>query len=403
MMNLQKQEQQPRSTCPVPIPDDTTIHEMALLWKSVLGSFGKQTDNLKSPPSRVYINAILPSGQTEPSLYDRWREDDISLVTHGSVEKLQRIRQQLSQWGTEKGPSSIALYISRTEEIDDFVSFYNSHKHTTFRQSTFHVLLEKPNALGYPHNRLRNLALQNCGTGFFLTLDGDFVTPYNGYAMIRSSLLQKEDIRRTIRTNTLVVLPAFEWFLPSGATNSSFSQKPFSRLRTSLYDKESLLKLWESGQVGPFHVKNAPKGHGQTNYEKWKKEDASSSDPIYSIEYAPWFEPYVIGVTQSVPRYWEELRGYGFNKLSWIMECHYKGFKFAVSKEMFAVHLNHEVPTNKHSELANEGFGHFSEYLVDAYGVAWNKLKRGIGPKLTHTDLYRDHLRRDKLPDVRNA
>ena len=337
-------------------------------------------------PSKIYINALTPPSSSQPQTSPQIHpEDDLMLVTHGSVAKLKRMVLQLQQWN---GPASIALYLSTPEDIDTFVDFYTTHR-VELDQAWIHVLLEHPNDLGYPHNRLRNIALDHATTGFFLAMDVDFITPHNCYERAMELIHSHSRIRRSLRNKTLVVLPAFEWFFDEPDPPLEHLQLP--------KDRTELIELWDSETVAPFHIKSFFRGHGPTDFDKWKGLNSTASSVMYDIDYGNLYEPYVLGYRHAVPRYWESLRGYGFNKLSWIMECYYSGMRFAVLRDLFVVHLNHNAKDAKPRKATNEtkqAFGLYVEYLVDAYGVDFETMRKMIGGKprfLEHTELWHHH------------
>lgn len=57
-----------------------------------------------------------------------------------------------------------------------------------------------------------------------------------------------------------------------------------------------------------------PKGHAPTNYAKWR----TATTP-YKVEWEPDFEPYVV-VRRDCPEYDQRFVGFGWNKVSHIME-----------------------------------------------------------------------------------
>lgn len=61
-----------------------------------------------------------------------------------------------------------------------------------------------------------------------------------------------------------------------------------------------------------YHV--WPKGHAPTNYAKWR----TATTP-YKVEWEPDFEPYVV-VRRDCPEYDQRFVGFGWNKVSHVME-----------------------------------------------------------------------------------
>lgn len=52
------------------------------------------------------------------------------------------------------------------------------------------------------------------------------------------------------------------------------------------------------------------------------------------------FEPYIV-VTKNVARYDERFVGFGWNKVSHIMELHVRGYRFHVLPDLFIIHMPH--------------------------------------------------------------
>jgi hypothetical protein len=114
--------------------------------------------------------------------------DAITVAVHVSTQKLNRLLFLIQQWG---GPTSAAIYITSVQDIKNLEDFYLEHGETTnLRWTDFHILLERPHPLGYPHNLLREMALQGIeDTYYFLALDVDFVpNPPNTYCLLQAQL-----------------------------------------------------------------------------------------------------------------------------------------------------------------------------------------------------------------------
>ena len=131
--------------------------------------------------------------------------DDVTLTTHGTVSKLGQLLTQIAWW---HGPVSAAIYIAGPTDIGAFVDFVDAHR-GPLRATTFHVLMEKTKLL-YPHNALRNLALEHAESDYFLALDGDFVPPPDAHAGLAGLIRGHAGLREGLRARTLFVLPAFE-------------------------------------------------------------------------------------------------------------------------------------------------------------------------------------------------
>lgn len=66
--------------------------------------------------------------------------------------------------------------------------------------------------------------------------------------------------------------------------------------------------------VSPRRYHVWPKGHAPTDYAKWR-----TATVPYRVAWQPDFEPYVV-VRRDCPRYDQRFVGFGWNKVSHIME-----------------------------------------------------------------------------------
>ncbi|KAK7912699.1 hypothetical protein WMY93_012910 [Mugilogobius chulae] len=82
-----------------------------------------------------------------------------------------------------------------------------------------------------------------------------------------------------------------------------------------------------------YHV--WPKGHAPTNYAKWR----TATTP-YRVEWEADFEPYVV-VRRDSPEYDQRFVGFGWNKVSHIMELDAQEFELMVLPNAFMIHMPH--------------------------------------------------------------
>ena len=107
---------------------------------------------------------------------------------------------------------------------------------------------------------------------------------------------------------------------------------------------------------------------GPTNFPKFLR---NATGTFYDIEYKNVYEPYVMGYRPGIPRYWEEFRGYGYNKFSWFFELHRACYEFGVLRDFFLVHMNHPMVDRqlKHDQTEDnrETWKQFKSYLSGRY------------------------------------
>ncbi|CAB4027837.1 LARGE xylosyl- and glucuronyltransferase 2, partial [Paramuricea clavata] len=243
--------------------------------------------------------------------YDFIKHDeyDVTLVAQLSMDRLQMIEAICKQW---KGPISFALYLSDSEAMQflDYAQFSNILKkrknvayHLVFKDGTF-----------YPVNALRNIALTNARTPYVFLSDIDFVPPDTLYDYLR------QIIRTTDMTKKALVVPAFETL----------------RYKLSIpKTKAELLSKLDEGLLYTFRYHVWPKGHAPTNYAKWR-----TAIKPYKVLWEEDFEPYIV-VKKDIPKYDTRFVGFGWNKVSHVMEVAVQGFEFEVLPNAFIVHMPH--------------------------------------------------------------
>mmetsp|Transcript_21536 Transcript_21536/g.30421 ORF Transcript_21536/g.30421 Transcript_21536/m.30421 type:complete len:468 (-) Transcript_21536:104-1507(-) len=293
--------------------------------------------------------------------------EDITLTTHISTNKLDVFLFQLKQWN---GPASCAVYITSQEDIKRLMDFVSSNKEY-LKQTSIHTMIES-SSVGryYPMNHLRNLALDNIQSDYFLAIDADFITDDTAHVEIKAELKKKQKFYKDLHNKNLYVLPAFEHFMPSELEKNNITVQTESPLPTT---KPQLMQMIAENKTAPFH-KYFRKGHGSTNYQKWYTDEENFS---YPIKYELRFEPYVIGYKRGVARYWSGFRGFGFNKYSWLFELHHMGYKYRVVRRHFTIHKNHpeggsgrKIPLTTRLEYLG-----FKRYMIEQYGVDPKELR----------------------------
>nr|CAB3251538.1 glycosyltransferase-like protein LARGE2 [Phallusia mammillata] len=282
-------------------------------------------------------------------------EDDVSIVVHLSIDRLQMLEILCRQWD---GPVSVAIFLSDFDarKVEVFVqesSILNSRKNIAF-----HLVFQNTVKDVYPINLLRNIALQQVVTDFVFLYDVDFVPMMGLYSYILSHVT--EEMHSNL---TAFVIPAFEslWYkneLPS--------------------TKAELLSHLESGAITTFRENVWPQGHAPTNYSLWKK-----SNTPYRIRWQKDFEPYVVLSKKRCPLYDKRFIGFGWNKISHIMELDAMGFSFVVLPHGFIIHIPHlpSIELQKYRtlpeyrECMNDLKLSFIEILMNKYHIDKERYK----------------------------
>lgn len=286
--------------------------------------------------------------------------ESIVLTTHCGVSKLDRFITQLEYW---RGPASVGVYINEAEsQIGDLLKFAKKYE-DQLGGTSIHVLIEyseDKSKWGYPHNPLRNLAMDYSGSDYFVAADVDLIPgPWECHAKLLASMKMNggEMMRLMAEKRQVFVLPAFDLFPEDGNKVAMPNQLP--------KDKESLIELVQSGKGEPFRYSRWKKGHHATNFPRWYE---SKDISFYNIEYEESFEPYVLAYRPGIPRYWKAFRGYGHNKISWFMELHRAGYQFATTLDAYFIHLAHPSTKNVEESQKNvDSRNSFIDYLDARY------------------------------------
>ncbi|XP_069821440.1 xylosyl- and glucuronyltransferase LARGE2 [Dendropsophus ebraccatus] len=236
---------------------------------------------------------------------------DVTLVAQLSMDRLQMLELICRHW---EGPVSLALYLSDAE-AQQFLRYAQASEVLQSRTNIGYHVVYKEGQL-YPVNLLRNVALRNAQTPYVFLSDIDFLPMYGLYESLRKSILQEN----MAKTQKALIVPAFETL----------------RYRLSFpKSKAELLSMLDMGALYTFRYHVWEKGHAPTNYAKWR----IATTP-YRVDWAPNFEPYVV-VRRDCPEYDQRFLGFGWNKVSHIMELDAKGYELVVLPNAFIIHMPH--------------------------------------------------------------
>uniref|UniRef100_V5I9H3 Glycosyltransferase-like protein n=2 Tax=Anoplophora glabripennis TaxID=217634 RepID=V5I9H3_ANOGL len=215
--------------------------------------------------------------------------NDVTFVAQLSYDRLQTIEELVKCW---PGPISLTLYVS-DPELEKSISFISSSDILQQRSNVAYHAVFKDGDF-YPINMLRNVGLRQVQTPYVFLADIDFLPNKNLYEMLIKHLFSM-----AFMENKALVVPAFEI-------------QSYGNLIPR--NKKQLLKGLKNKSVVPFLSSIWSLGHAPTNYEKWK-----TADEPYKVMWEPDYEPYVV-VRRDVVEYDERFLGFGWNKVSHIME-----------------------------------------------------------------------------------
>lgn len=356
------------------------LQQSVLRFWQALGENTDSTHPLRSSKPQIITQLVKGEGRRNPVNV----EEDIVLATHISAHKLDVLLLQLARWG---GPASVAVYLTSPAEIQSFFSFWARHREL-LTQATFHVALERAAStlnekpLLYPHNILRNVALETIESNYFVALDVDFIPSPNAYEQLMHYLQlgdgenKESTFRRELRNKRMFVLPAFELFPRHGEQYATADMLPNT--------KRQVIDLSHNTSLVPFR-KGAAVGHMLTNFDKWLGTPSIEmiinnttgrsfyyEIPLKGNKRREVWEPYVVGYRPGIHRYWEDFRGYGYDKFSFFVESQLAGYTFAALHDLFCVHLDHpEVSKENQRDLLQRNEVHyvnFKTYLREKYG-----------------------------------
>ncbi|XP_072321607.1 xylosyl- and glucuronyltransferase LARGE2s [Eucyclogobius newberryi] len=262
---------------------------------------------------------------------------DITLVAQLSMDRLQMLEAICKHW---EGPISLALYMSDAE-AQQFLRYAQASEVLKNRKNVgYHIVYREGQF--YPVNLLRNVALRNAPTPYVFLTDVDFLPMYGLYDYLRRSVVQLD----MSHTKKALVVPAFETL----------------RYRLSFpKSKAELLSMLDMGTLYTFRYHVWPKGHAPTNYAKWR----TATTP-YRVEWEADFEPYVV-VRRDCPEYDQRFVGFGWNKVSHIMELDAQEFELMVLPNAFMIHMPHAPSFDISKFRSSPGYRHCLSTLKDEF------------------------------------
>ncbi|KAG8224788.1 hypothetical protein J437_LFUL002233 [Ladona fulva] len=238
-------------------------------------------------------------------------EFDVTLVAQLSMDRLQMVEALCKHW---EGPISLTLYMSDAE-AQQFLSYALGSEVLNARKNIgYHIVYKEGNF--YPVNFLRNVGLQQVNTPYVFLTDIDFLPMYGLYASLKKSI----QLLNLASSKKALIVPAFET----------------QRYRISFpKSKVDLIDMLEMGTLFTFRYHVWTKGHAPTNFAKWR----TATTP-YKVQWEPDFEPYIV-VKKDIPEYDTRFVGFGWNKVSHIMELEARGYEFWVLPNAFIIHMPH--------------------------------------------------------------
>ena len=270
---------------------------------------------------------------------------DVTIAVQFSVDRLPMFETICKFW---QGPVSAAIYVSDFFALHVFNFVQSSNVLRGRKNIGYHFVYSTPNERVYPINFLRNVALENIHTEYVFLCDVDFAPMPSLYDYIVSHVSTTE-----VSNKSAFIIAAFESFLYNFLMPTT---------------KSELILALEKGSITTFRSYVWPQGHKATNYTSW-----INAKVPYSVAWQSDFEPYLVVRKYGCPMYDRRFSGFGWNKISHVMELNAAGFHFSVLPFGFIVHLPH-APSNDLSKYRSlPSYRHCLELAITSFKIDLQK------------------------------
>ncbi len=294
--------------------DDVFVHPLSP--ESVMSGEKCQIVKLNETTSTVFRNDSITSSNIHLKAAKLPSEKQLTLVVPCTVNRALRLETLARLYGG--GPVAAVVLVKDTAEALKFAKMWKRKPWMRHHVDVQFVRLvsEMKGRTPIPINALRNVALRLARTEFVAMLDVDMTPATDEFACFRdiqgiylTSLLPRKG-------RTIVAVPVF-----LSAQNQ--------RSATSKAELMNIVGM----QKGTSYCLNSLKP-----FRTWRWYSESES---YDLRFMSDFEPYGVGRRDDYPQFDERFVGYGFNKISWILDAERSGYKILASTTAFVTHLNH--------------------------------------------------------------
>lgn len=268
-------------------------------------------------------------------------ELDVTLVTHGTVDKVWMIESLCERW---RGPAALSLFVQ-----EERVPAFDASKCSSFALNV--VRGSGP----YPVNRLRNLAVQASNTSHHLASDLDFL-PSVGLRLSLRRMLRQERVA--------LVVPAFQRRGGNCKTVARCRAKvePLAERVPSTFD--ALVSCLSEKRCQQFQMDNSPGSHSTTDLGTWLRQETLRAIPCFHTKR---YEPYVVVPKNESPPFDERFVGYGKNKIQHVSHLRKLGFDFRVIPRHFLIHVPHPRSHDKETWSSDYARHHAVDVLYDTF------------------------------------
>ncbi|OAO13755.1 glycosyltransferase-like protein LARGE2-like protein [Blastocystis sp. ATCC 50177/Nand II] len=263
---------------------------------------------------------------------------DITLITAGAMNRLVLFPIIASRWS---GPILFVLHVKEEEEAT-LQSTLRSPDYTTLCQPRITLLVYLSSATAffhsnYPINILRNLGIRHCRTTHFLLLDTDMLVSKDAYPTLmklRDSLL--------LDAKVALVMPAFfslNWKLPDLPLEQQLQamakEAPFSAKDLDQCFKRKACLPRKKGLFTHYY---------NTNFSIVFDLRRENKQQYYEYDCWPnrYQEPYlVVRRNDSIVLFNEVLINYGHNKITYVENLRFHGYRFVLAGRCFIFDIPH--------------------------------------------------------------
>jgi hypothetical protein len=261
-----------------------------------------------------------------------------SLVVQCSDDRLWMMEHHCQRWSVNNAQPSLSLVVYTNETLREIKLMLQRMNCPVDSGLTVQIFPKIYKAKDYPVNKFRNDAFAAVKTTHAVHLDIDFLTSTNLFTTLDTPTIRSK-LAESIQH--AMVVPAFQLQpqCPSTANDADCPDHHIP-LMPKIKDNEMISSL-ENGTITVFNILQNKDGHGSTRYDVWMNQSSEDWLEIPCVK-SNRYEPYlVVRVCRDLPPFQPVFKGYGKNKISWILHLRHLGWKFFQLGEAFAIHFPH--------------------------------------------------------------
>ena len=292
---------------------------------------------------------------------------DVTLITQTSTDRLFFFQHTSKRW---MGPMSVAVFFPDNLQDGDQI------KREMFHLDRIHYEFFVPKVNEYPYNTLRNIAIDHVNTTHYFVCDMDLWPADNLYATLVTlpePFLQDDWLA--------LIIPAFEYRLSIPC--NSFQNCVNKVAKKIPHNKKDLRQCLRAKDCKPFR---AGQGVHDYHYSRWMDRPETTSVSMVNCFKSDRQEPYVmVKRSPHLPRFYEAFVNYGKDKISWIENLRYIGYKFGVVTQSFATDIPHPKSTwfnDWAKTMKNEGRSAIPSEKV--YAIFYKQLRQDPDRSVVH-------------------